>query len=236
VLKACLNGARPGDAHPAIPLTPDQLAAEARAAVDAGADALHIHPRDDRGRETLDAVHIDAAVLAVRAAVDVPVGVSTGAWIVEAAADRLSAVRSWSSGPDFASVNVHEDGAAALAETLVSLGIGVEAGLWTPRAAVRLREEGWADRCLRILLEPIEDDLDVALPSVEAMLAELDGVAPHVARLLHGHDSTTWVVLERAVELGYDTRIGLEDSLADADGRPASGNAALVEAARRRTG
>lgn len=234
MLKACLNGARPGDAHPAIPLTPAQLAAEARAAVDAGADALHVHPRDEHGRESLDAAHIDAAVLAVRAAVDVPVGVSTGAWIVEAAEDRLAAVRTWTSRPDFASVNVHEDGAAVLADALIELGIGVEAGIWTPRYATRLRDEGWADRCLRILLEPIQDDLDVALPSVEAMVAELDGVAPGVPRLLHGHDSTTWTVLQRAIDLGYDTRIGLEDSLLGPDGRPVGGNAALVEAARRR--
>jgi len=42
-INACLNGSRALGAHPALPLTPAQLAAVAWAAVAAGAGALHIH-------------------------------------------------------------------------------------------------------------------------------------------------------------------------------------------------
>src|SRR5919107_6156816 len=52
LLQAALNGDRD---HPAAPRTPDELAAEARAAVGAGARSLHLHPYDERGRETLEA-------------------------------------------------------------------------------------------------------------------------------------------------------------------------------------
>ena len=45
LIKACLNGSRELGAHPALPLTPTQLADAARNAVAAGAGALHIHPR-----------------------------------------------------------------------------------------------------------------------------------------------------------------------------------------------
>jgi len=77
MLQAALNGDR---AHPAAPRTPDELAAEARAAVDAGADTLHLHPYDDDGRETLDAAPCAAALLAVRAACPgVPISLSTSA-------------------------------------------------------------------------------------------------------------------------------------------------------------
>ena len=42
-VQACLNGAVPRDAHLAVPLTPDEIARDARAAVAAGVGALHIH-------------------------------------------------------------------------------------------------------------------------------------------------------------------------------------------------
>ena len=64
VLQACLNG----DRETGVPRTPEELAAEARACVAAGAVSLHVHPRDGDGHETLDPVHIAAAVRALRAA------------------------------------------------------------------------------------------------------------------------------------------------------------------------
>ena len=64
-LQAALNGDR---VHPAAPRTPEQLAAEAQAAVGAGAESLHLHPYDANGRETLDADACAKAIRAVRAA------------------------------------------------------------------------------------------------------------------------------------------------------------------------
>jgi len=52
LLQAALNGDRE---HPAVPRTPEELAAEARAAVDGGASSLHLHRYDEHGRETLAA-------------------------------------------------------------------------------------------------------------------------------------------------------------------------------------
>ncbi len=42
MLQACLNGARTQSQTGRVPLSADELAADARAA---GADTLHIHPR-----------------------------------------------------------------------------------------------------------------------------------------------------------------------------------------------
>src|SRR5215210_4384100 len=63
LLQAALNGARD---HPALPRTPEELAAEGRAAVDAGARVLHLHPYDDDGRETFAAEAIEAALAGAR--------------------------------------------------------------------------------------------------------------------------------------------------------------------------
>lgn len=49
------NGAykQPAD-HRALPITPQALAATARACLDAGAAMIHMHIRDAQGRHTLD--------------------------------------------------------------------------------------------------------------------------------------------------------------------------------------
>ena len=50
-LLAGLNGDR---IHSAAPRTPAAIAEAARAAVNAGAQSLHVHGFDDRGHDTLD--------------------------------------------------------------------------------------------------------------------------------------------------------------------------------------
>jgi uncharacterized protein (DUF849 family) len=54
LLKACLNGARSRTDHPRCPVTPAELAAEAVDAVAAGAGAVHAHPRNQDGRESVE--------------------------------------------------------------------------------------------------------------------------------------------------------------------------------------
>src|ERR1700722_10669076 len=46
LIQACLNGSTTRAEHPAVPLTPAELAAEARASAAAGAGSVHLHPRD----------------------------------------------------------------------------------------------------------------------------------------------------------------------------------------------
>jgi uncharacterized protein (DUF849 family) len=67
---------------------------------------------------------------------------------------------------------------------------------------------------------------------VHDLLDALRDVAPGAGRLLHGYGATTWAMLARAADLGFATRIGLEDTLVLPDGTEAPDNAALVAAAR----
>jgi uncharacterized protein (DUF849 family) len=62
----------------------------------------------------------------------------------------------------------------------------------------------------------------------------LDGVAPSIPRLLHGFEMTAWPLLEHAGSHGFDTRMGLEDTLTREDGTVARDNAELVRLAVRR--
>ncbi len=63
------NGARKGHAeHPNLPITIDAIVREAVACHAAGAQAIHMHVRDDEGRHSLDAARYVAATEAVRQA------------------------------------------------------------------------------------------------------------------------------------------------------------------------
>src|SRR3954462_1647712 len=155
LLQAALNGPYTKVDHPAMPITAAELAADARACVDAGAGAIHMHPRDANGRESLAAEVIDATVRQVRAACGVPVGVSTGAWIEPDLTRRLELISQWTE-PDYASVNVSEDGAFEVMRALKDRGIGVEAGVWSVDDARALNEADVADTLTRILIEPVD--------------------------------------------------------------------------------
>lgn len=228
MLKVCLNGRLRRDEHPAVPVTPAQLAADAQRCVAAGATAVHVHPRDDVERETLDPACVAAAVNALRRACPgLPVGVSTGAWIEPDRAARVAAIRSWTALPDFASVNVHEDGAEAVAAALHERGVGVEAGVWTPEAVGAYRR--WRVPALRILVECMQPDPAEALAEAEGVLAALPVGGPPV--LLHAEGPAAWEMVGEAVRRGLPTRVGLEDTRTMPDGSPAPDNAALVRAA-----
>lgn len=61
------NGARKTKAdHPALPITPEELAATARSCVDAGAAMIHLHVRDETDAHSLDAGRYREAMAAVR--------------------------------------------------------------------------------------------------------------------------------------------------------------------------
>ena len=231
-LKACLNGSRSPADHPALPFTPAQLAADARRAVEAGADALHIHPRDAAGCESLAPEPVAETLLAIREACPgVPVGVSTGAWIEPDVSQRVARMEGWTLLPDFVSLNLSEPGALQVLAVLVERGVGLEAGIWSAddaRYLLTLTDTNW----LRLLFEPTETEIDEAHATVDAIEDVLAGVLPTVPRLLHGTDRTVWAMLERAARSDYGSRVGFEDTLHLPAAKPAPDNAALVAVAR----
>ena len=237
-LKVCLNGGRSREDHPAVPLTPAELAASAAAAVNAGAEAVHLHPRGADGGESLRAADIGAAVAVVRQACpDTPVGVSTGLWITGGdPAARQSAVAAWAglratARPDFASVNLSEPGWEELCGALASAGIAAEAGIWSVADADQLAAAGRAAGWLRILVEIINVPAGTAVAAADEVLHRLDQVNVTIPRLLHGEGPACWPLVAHAGTLGLPTRVGLEDTTAGPDGLAVSGNAELVQLA-----
>ena len=230
-LQAALNGDRTKDDHAAVPVSVEELARDASACVAAGARAIHLHPRDPEGRETLEPGVVDGVVREVRGACGVPVGVTTSAEIEPDPGRRIALVKAWRE-PDYTSVNLSEPGAAELMEVLAEAGIGIEAGVWTVEDAERLAATGLDGRLTRVLVEPVEASAEDAVGLVEDIHRALDELGITAPRLQHGDGEATWVLLLDAVRRGLDTRIGLEDVLHGPDGERTTGNESLVRAAR----
>lgn len=63
----------------AIPVSPFEIASATFAAVAVGAAAVHVHPRDATGADTLDAAIVGEVVEAIGAvSPTTPIGVATG--------------------------------------------------------------------------------------------------------------------------------------------------------------
>lgn len=247
LLQACLNGDR---AEPQVPKAPAELAQATAACVAAGARSVHCHPRDGDGHETLAPADVAAAVHAIRAASPrTELSLSTGLWITGGDVDaRARAIAGWTERPDLVSLNLSEEGWTELAALLAERGIGIEAGVWTTTNVEELAESGLVERwgrgsrghgrrhlpVRRILVEPPSDSGLDAVALAADIDAALDAAAIPTPRLHHGNGPATWTVLDAAVPLGRDIRIGFEDTLVLPDGSAAADNAALVAAAAAR--
>lgn len=70
IIAVAPNGARLSQAdHPALPISPVELAETARACADAGASLIHLHVRDSDGQHSLDPALYQPAIAAIRTAV-----------------------------------------------------------------------------------------------------------------------------------------------------------------------
>ena len=232
MLQAVLNGSRPEDAHPALPIIARHLARDARAVAEQGVSSVHIHPRGPDSLETLDPVYVGDAVAAIRAEVPgMEIGVPTGRWIQPDPDLRIEAVLQWGhlgiGKPDVCSVNVHENGWEDVCKAAASVGIGVELGVWTSGDAVTLRQSTVPPGTVRVLAESTISDPQMAVAEAIRIKRALgDGLGVPV--LLHGEEGGAWPVLEYAMRMGLDTRIGFEDVLVLPDDWLATGNDHLV--------
>lgn len=233
LIQAALNGTLTKDDHPALPVSADDLARDGTACAAAGAGAVHVHPRDQRGRERLDARVVNDVVTRVRHTCGLRVGVSTGAWIEPDVERRVELIAKWRT-PDYASVNLSEEGAEEVMAALAKVGIGVEAGVATVEDAERLAELKGSDgfkALTRVLVEPVEAPADRAVEIVGEIHDALDRLGLTAPRLQHGDGEATWVLIADAAARGIDTRVGLEDTRTGPDGERTEGNEALVRAA-----
>ena len=233
MLQACLNGNRTRTFNARVPCTAEELARDARDVITAGADQLHLHPRDADGVETLEASHVAVALAAIRQAVPgVAIGLSTHWAIPPGGVARQRQISTWTTLPEYVSVNLAEDDAPQVIALALQKGIGVEAGLASVADAQRFLALETAPRCLRVLIEIGEQDQRDGCTVAKAIIDVLGMAGVALPQLLHGYETTKWPLFRYAIELGLDTRIGFEDGDCLPSGATATDNAQLITAAR----
>jgi uncharacterized protein (DUF849 family) len=232
LLEVAVNGARTAAEHPAIPRTPAELAEAARTSVTAGADVVHFHAYDADGVETLEAEACAAALRAIRAACPrVPLSLTTSAAIEPDPVRRLDLVAAWTELPDLVTANQGEPGIVELCEHLLARGVGIEAGLLGLDDAHAFVRAGIANRCRRVLIEPLDADPADAVAHAVAMGELLASEGIGLAQVHHGDGVASWAVNVHGLEGGHGIRTGLEDTTVLPNGTLARDNAALVRAA-----
>jgi uncharacterized protein (DUF849 family) len=230
-LQAALNGDR---IHPAAPRHPAAIAEAARAAVDAGAQSVHVHAFDDAGRETLNGSACAKVLRAIRnLCPGTPISLTTSATIVGDPRQRFQTVEAWHELPDLVTANQGEPGIVELCELLLSRGVGIEAGLLSVEDARAFVRAGLADRCRRVLIEPLDIDPDVAVAHAANMEDVVLSAGIALEQVHHGYDMACWAVNRRGLDRGHGIRTGFEDVTVLPDGKPARDNADLVAASAR---
>jgi 3-keto-5-aminohexanoate cleavage enzyme len=230
-------------AVPALPVTLTELVLTAKECEAAGAAVIHVHIRDEEARPTLDPGRLADTVAALREGTDLIVQLSTGGAVTDSFADRLAVL---DADPD----------ACSLTCGTVNFGDEVFANPWPfikdlyqltqDRQVVpefELFDLGQVAALHRLLRESgppagghVHCDLVMGVPG--GMPGDVPTLAAAVAALpagatwsATGIGRSTLPVLYGALGAGGHLRVGMEDTLSFARGRPVARNAELVERA-----
>lgn len=234
LIKIALNGARPKNQNKYIPQSLDEIGKEVKLLFENGHKVFHIHCYDEKGIESLKPEDVNNLVSMVKnISPEIQIGISSGDWIEPDLAKRKSCIKGWINIPDFISVNIIEDDAIEISELLVSKGVKIEAGLNEKKAAEKLVESGLYKDCFRILIEPEPEILKEAIECINETEEVLDKKGVKVPRLLHGFNSVSWDILREAKRRGYDSRIGMEDTIYLENGEPVKSNLELINNAQK---
>ena len=240
ILTVAPNGAykQAGD-HPAVPLTARQLAADARACLDAGAAMLHLHIRDANGRHSLDVAGYREALRCVHAAVGnkLVLQVTSEAAKVYAAPAQMAMVRALR--PEAVSVSLREldqpqignAGLEAFFGWLARERIMTQVILYDTADLARwqaLRADGTVPDAPWFLLFVLGR---YSVGQVSSPLGLLPIVAAHSGPepwAMCAFGATEHACAMAAAALGGHVRVGFENNLLAKDGNTAPNNAALV--------
>lgn len=233
------NGARRGKGeHAAVPLTPDEIAADARACRAAGAAILHLHVRGPDGRHSLDVGRFREAIAAVREACDIVIQPTTERGGRYAPDDMIEVFRGLR--PEMITVNLsellepgdvgHQGRAPAFLAEIAAAGTVPQYIVYRPEELDTLRrwwEQGWVPQ---------------AQPWVLLVLGSRGGPGGHPRELLdylpHLPEAWHWgvcafgmrelaCVVQGALAGGH-CRVGFENNLYSADGARLADNAEQV--------
>jgi uncharacterized protein (DUF849 family) len=143
---------------------------------------------------------------------------------------RLHVVSWWTDLPDLVTANQGEERIVELCDHLIARGVGIEAGLLSLGDAERFANSGIVDRCVRVMIEPLDPEPEDAVAHAAAMEEIVSGCTS-MEQVHHGDGIASWAVSFRGLARGHGIRTGLEDTTVLPDGSAAVDNAELVRVA-----
>jgi uncharacterized protein (DUF849 family) len=227
-------------AVPALPVTLDELVSTAIQCREAGAAVIHVHIRDDEAKPTLDLGRLTDTVRALREATDLIVQLSTGGAVTDSFERRLAVL---DAAPD----------ACSLTCGTVNFGADVFMNPWgfVTELYAKTKELGIVPefelfdfghiatlhRLLAELGEPagghVHCDLVMGVPggmpgNAATLVQAVAALPPGATWSATGIGRTSLPVLLAALAAGGHLRVGMEDTVSYARGRPVASNAELV--------
>lgn len=234
LIKIALNGARSKRQNQFVPQSLNEIEKEVKLLSEYGNNVFHIHCYDEYGRESLKPDDVNILVSLVKnISSDIQIGISSGDWIEPDLEKRKSYINAWDNIPDFISVNMIEDDAIEISKLLISKGVKIESGLNEKRAAELFAESDLVKDCYRILIEPEPEVLSSAIETINEIENVLDKHKIKIPRLLHGFNAVSWEILKEAKKRGYDSRIGMEDTIYTENGVMVKSNLELIQFAHK---
>lgn len=248
IIAVAPNGARKTkDDHPALPMTPAEIAREAAQCVEAGASMLHLHVRDAEGKHSLDPDAYRAATDAVRAELGnrVVIQITTEAVGMYSAGEQIAIVKDVV--PEAVSVALreispdaaHEPMAAGFFEWLRSENVLTQYILYTPEEVTQfndMQRRGIipedAPSVLYVLGRYTEGQKSTPadlLPFLEAR----GGLLANNRWFLCAFGERENACATTAAALGGHARLGFENNMQLSDGGIAPSNAALIDQFRK---
>jgi uncharacterized protein (DUF849 family) len=239
------NGARRSkDDHPALPVTPDELAACAESIADAGASIIHLHVRDEQGGHSLDLDRYRAASSAVRDRVGdrLIIQITTEACGIYTAEQQMAAVRELK--PEAVSLALKELCPDAEAESdaaeffawLRTERVMPQFILFTPDEVIRfteLRNRGVIPGDWPFVLLVLGRYSDSLTGDPDLIGQYVEGLQRDVTWMVCCFGKTENIAVAEAARLNGHARVGFENNLVLPDGTTAPDNAALVKIAVR---
>jgi uncharacterized protein (DUF849 family) len=225
---------------PGLPVTLDELVGAAESCERAGAGLVHVHIRDDQARPTLELARLRDTVTALRERTSLVVQLSTGGAVTDPFEDRL---RVLDAEPDSCSltcgtVNFGDDVFANPWPFMVELYQRTQAQEVVPE--FELFDLGHVTALHRLLDTcgapyggRVHCDLVMGVPggmpgTAAALVAAVQALPAGATWSATGVGRTTLPVALAALAAGGHLRVGMEDTLTFAKGKPVTDNAQLV--------
>ncbi len=239
IITAALTGAEvTREQQPALPVTPQEIAAAAEECAKAGASIVHLHAREADGTPTQDRETYRRIIAAIRERCDVIVQVSTGGAVGMTSAERLAPV---TLAPEMATLSMgtvnfgddvfmnHPADMETFLHAMQQHGVKPEFEIFDTGMITTLNR--WLKKGL--LQGPQHVDFVLGIPggmagTPQALLYMVEQLPPAATWTVAGIGSAQLPLGTLAILLGGHVRVGFEDNVYYRKGELASSNAQLV--------